>query len=68
MEFKLNEEQLEIKRAVREFCEKEFTPELALEFDQKEEFPFSLYKKSSTIRLHEHAHTTRIRRTRLRRT
>jgi len=49
MEFKLNEEQQEIKRAVREFCEKEFTPELALEFDQKEEFPFSLYKKASQL-------------------
>ncbi|MGB9778717.1 MAG: acyl-CoA dehydrogenase family protein, partial [Candidatus Bathyarchaeales archaeon] len=41
MEFKLNEEQQEIKRAVREFCEKEFTPELALEYDQKEDFPMA---------------------------
>jgi alkylation response protein AidB-like acyl-CoA dehydrogenase len=49
MEFKLNTEQLEIKRAVREFAEKELTPELALEFDQKEEFPLGLYKKAAQL-------------------
>ena len=49
MDFKLNEEQAEIKRAVREFAEKEFTPELALEFDQKEDFPMSLYKKAAQL-------------------
>jgi alkylation response protein AidB-like acyl-CoA dehydrogenase len=49
MEFKLNPEQLEIKKAVREFVEKEFTPELALEFDQKEEFPMALYKKAAQL-------------------
>jgi len=49
MEFKLNNEQLEIKRAVREFAEKELTPELALEYDQKEEFPLSLYKKAAQL-------------------
>jgi acyl-CoA dehydrogenase len=49
MEFKLNEEQQEIKRSVREFCEKEFTPELALEYDQKEDFPMALYKKAAQL-------------------
>ena len=49
MDFKLNDEQQEIKRAVRDFCTKEFTPELALEFDQKEEFPSSLYKKAAQL-------------------
>ena len=49
MEFKLNTEQQEIKRAAREFAEKEFTPELALEYDQKEEYPHSLYKKASQL-------------------
>ncbi|MEM3696684.1 MAG: acyl-CoA dehydrogenase family protein [Candidatus Bathyarchaeia archaeon] len=49
MEFKLNEEQQEIKRAVREFCEKEFTPELALEYDKKEDFPMALYKKAAQL-------------------
>lgn len=49
MEFKLNAEQEEIKKAVREFCNKEFTPELALEYDQKEEFPAALYKKAAQL-------------------
>jgi alkylation response protein AidB-like acyl-CoA dehydrogenase len=49
MEFKLNNEQLEIKRAAREFAEKEFTPELALEYDQKEEFPMALHKKAAQL-------------------
>jgi len=49
MDFKLNDEQKEIQRAVREFCKKEFTPELALEFDQKEEFPLTLYKKAAQL-------------------
>ena len=49
MDFRLSDEQREIKRAVREFCEKEFTPELALELDQKEEFPMALYKKAAQL-------------------
>ena len=49
MDFKLDDEQNEIKRAVREFCTKEFTPELALELDQKEEFPMALYKKAAQL-------------------
>ena len=49
MDFKLNDEQQETKRAVRQFCEKEFTPELALELDQKEEFPMALYKKAAQL-------------------
>jgi alkylation response protein AidB-like acyl-CoA dehydrogenase len=49
MEFKLDEEQTAIRKAVREFAEKEFTPELALEFDQKEEFPMALYKKAAQL-------------------
>jgi len=49
MRFELTEEQKEIKRAAREFCEKEFTPELALEYDQKEEFPMELYRKAAKL-------------------
>jgi len=49
MDFKLNDEQKEIQRAVREFCAKEFTPELAIELDQKEEFPTTLYKKAAQL-------------------
>ncbi len=49
LEFKLNDEQKEIVKAIREFCAKEFTPELALEFDQKEEFPMAIYKKAAQL-------------------
>ena len=49
MYFKLTEEQMEIKRAAREFAEKEFTPELALEYDRKEEFPLELYRKAAKL-------------------
>ncbi len=49
MQFEFSEEQKEIKRAAREFSEKEFTPELALEFDQKEEFPIELYRKAAKL-------------------
>jgi alkylation response protein AidB-like acyl-CoA dehydrogenase len=49
LDFKLNDEQNEIRRAVREFCTKEFTPELALELDQKEEFPMALYRKAAQL-------------------
>lgn len=49
MHFELNDEQKEIKRAAKEFCEEEFTPELALEYDQKEEFPMELYKKAAKL-------------------
>jgi len=47
--FELSEEQKEIKKAVREFAEKEFTPELALELDEKEEFPIEIYKKAAKL-------------------
>ena len=49
LNFELNEEQQEIKRAAKEFSEKEFTPELALELDRKEEFPMELYKKAAKL-------------------
>ena len=49
MDFELTEEQMDIKKAVREFCEKEFTPELGLEFDKKEEYPRELYKKAAKL-------------------
>ncbi len=49
MEFRLNDEQKEIQRAAREFCTKEFTPELALELDQKEDFPSALHKKAAQL-------------------
>ena len=49
MNFELNEQQTQIKNAIREFCQKEFKPQEALEFDQKEEYPMDLYKKAAQL-------------------
>jgi alkylation response protein AidB-like acyl-CoA dehydrogenase len=47
--FELTEEQKDIKRAAREFAEKEFTSELGREYDQKAEFPWELYRKAAKL-------------------
>ncbi|MCW4037073.1 MAG: acyl-CoA dehydrogenase family protein [Candidatus Bathyarchaeota archaeon] len=49
MNFELTEEQEEIRQAVREFAEKEFTPELAREYDRREEFPLEIYRKAAQL-------------------
>jgi alkylation response protein AidB-like acyl-CoA dehydrogenase len=49
VQFEFTDEQKEIKKAIREFCTKDFTPELALEYDQREEFPMELYKKAAKL-------------------
>jgi len=49
MKFELTDEQTAIKNAVREFCQKEFKPELALELDRKEEYPMELYKAAAKL-------------------
>jgi alkylation response protein AidB-like acyl-CoA dehydrogenase len=49
LNFELTEEQISIKKAVREFCEKEFKPELMMELDRREEFPMELYKKAAKL-------------------
>ena len=49
MRFELTEEQRDIKAAVREFCEKEFDPELARKLDREEEFPWDLYRKACRL-------------------
>ena len=49
MRFELTEEQMDIKQAVREFCEKEFEPELARKLDREEEFPWELYRKACKL-------------------
>jgi alkylation response protein AidB-like acyl-CoA dehydrogenase len=49
VKLELTEEQLGIQKAVKEFAEKEFTPELGLELDHKEEFPMELYKKAAKL-------------------
>jgi alkylation response protein AidB-like acyl-CoA dehydrogenase len=38
-----------IVNAVKEFCAKEFKPELALELDRKEEFPLELYRQAAKL-------------------
>ena len=49
MNFELTEEQIGIVKAVKEFCAKEFKPEMALELDRKEEFPLELYKQAAKL-------------------
>jgi alkylation response protein AidB-like acyl-CoA dehydrogenase len=49
MEFEFTKEQLEIKRAAREFAEKEFTPEKGREYDAKYEFPWEFYRKAAKL-------------------
>lgn len=49
MKFELTEEQIGIVNAVKEFCTKEFKPELALELDRKEEFPLELYRQAAKL-------------------
>lgn len=58
VDFKLTEEQEDIRRAAREFAEKEFTKELIEECDREEKYPIELVKKArklgfSTIKIPE---------------
>jgi alkylation response protein AidB-like acyl-CoA dehydrogenase len=48
MDFELSNEQKDIQKAAREFAEGEF-PDIALEYDQKEEWPMALWKKASEL-------------------
>ena len=50
MDYELSKEQMDIKRAAREFAEKEF-PEVGKECDIKEEFPFEIWKKACGLGL-----------------
>ncbi len=50
--FSFTEEQEDIRRAAREFAEKEFTPELALECDRNEKYPMDLVKKCMKLGFH----------------
>jgi acyl-CoA dehydrogenase len=47
MDFALSREQFRLKGAVREFSDREFNPDSALELDKNEEFPMDLYRKSA---------------------
>ncbi len=49
--FELSTEQIKIKNEAREFCKKEFRPEIALELDRKEEYPLEIYKKAAKLGL-----------------
>jgi len=49
MRFEFTEEQTEIKRAAREFAEKEFTSEKGREYDEKYEFPWPFYRKAAQL-------------------
>ncbi len=49
MNFELTQEQMDIKKAAREFASNEFKKEIAEEFDKKEEFPVDLWRKAAEL-------------------
>jgi alkylation response protein AidB-like acyl-CoA dehydrogenase len=49
MEFELTAEQRDVKNAVKEFAEKEFEKEIALQYDLERKFPFQLLKKAGEL-------------------
>jgi len=49
LNFDLTDEQVDIRDAVREFCEKEFTKELMREYCESEEFPWELSRKAAGL-------------------
>lgn len=49
MNFDLTDEQVDIREAVREFCEKEFTEEILDKYCETEEFPWELLRKASRL-------------------
>ncbi|MGA6926465.1 MAG: acyl-CoA dehydrogenase family protein [Desulfosarcina sp.] len=51
MEFELNKTQKDIQKAVRDFVKGEFDKELALELEQKHEFPRKIWKKACDLGL-----------------
>ncbi len=49
MEFGFTKEQEDIRKAVRDFCKKEFSKEIALECDQEHKFPEKQWKKAADL-------------------
>ena len=49
MDFELTKTQKEIQKAVREFAKGEFDKDLALELEQKHEFPRKIWEKAGEI-------------------
>jgi alkylation response protein AidB-like acyl-CoA dehydrogenase len=47
MDFRITKKQQKLKNSVRNFCEKEFNPDLTLELDRKEQYPIELYRKAT---------------------
>ena len=51
MDFELTKTQKEIQKAVREFAKGEFDKDLALELEQKHEFPKKIWEKAGDLGL-----------------
>ena len=51
MEFELTTEQQDIQKAVRDFAKGEFDKDLALELEEKHEFPKKIWKKAGKLGL-----------------
>ena len=49
MDFELDKSQIEIQKAAREFAKGEFDKDLALELDQKHEFPKKIWQKAGDL-------------------
>jgi alkylation response protein AidB-like acyl-CoA dehydrogenase len=49
VDFTLNKEQVDIRKAAGEFAKGEFDPELVLEHDKNRQFPGSVWKKASEL-------------------
>lgn len=49
MNFELSEEQKDIQKAALEFAQGEFDPDLAMELDQNETYPESIWKKATRL-------------------
>ena len=49
MDFNLTKEQADIQKAAREFARGEFDPDRVLEWDRKQEFPVSIWKRACEL-------------------
>jgi len=49
MDFRLTTEQIDIQKAAQEFAKGEFDPDAALELDQNQQFPSSIWKKACEL-------------------
>ena len=49
MDYSFTKEQIEIQKAVRDFCKGEYSKELAQELDQEHRFPWEQFKKAADL-------------------